>query len=527
MLYRTTNGGTSWNTANVEQLSSGYGIQDILMVDSLNGWACGGCDAGYSLWHTSNGGNNWVVASANDGRYSVSIRKTAAGLLVSDFYNHYLRLSIDGGISFKDIFKAPLDDVLLGMDFSDSLHGVLVASFRAGNPWYYTTDGGASWMPTSVDIESWSVYAEPSTSNCYAAPEGFSNGAYNTAIYHSTDYGKTWNIETQLSFRMNGHCTGINNTLYAQSNFCPSGSCGMYRSLDSGKTWTNLGGPGAPNDTRFITLSASCNRNLIIAGGTDFALYKAYDSGIGPTQITSNLSTIFQSHAQIFAGDTANVEIAVDLSANPDIIGSTAVSADYSIVFDPSIVEISHLKDIVPPNGWKISAINFGSDTITVSLVDTSSSPILAIENLGFVRFTALPTSSGANTLTHLSAVTIRTECKTITLVPDVENIGGLRLISVMGRNSVKSEKADEELLSVIPNPAGNTVNIAGQVLRSSAADISLIDMSGKVRIHFPNDHQYADKYLIDIHDLPTGIYSVVVTGQNGITVVRKLEIFR
>lgn len=515
-LSRTTDGGATWKEVNVDQLSGGlYGIQDIIMTDSLNGWACGQGSNGYSVWHTTDGGWNWRTAGTNDNRYSVCIRVTGAGIVISDFYHHNVRISKDNGITFNDVFASPSSDDLLGMDFSDPMHGVLVASFRSGSPWYYTTDGGSSWNSSNLNMESWSVYAQKGTSNFYATPEMWSTGSGGpTTVYHSTDNGMTWNVVSQLSFNMTGAITGTGSVLYAQAQYW--NSPGIYHSTDGGTSWKLLGGPGGFGDTRFIAVPSACRKSVIYAAGLDHTVYKAYDDGVDVGTLNQNTGVYmqYQPAARILSGDTADVQVTVKFPLNSKAIGFIPDEVEYSVKFDPAVIELSHISDIIPPTGWtrKSVAGTIGGDNIDITLTNTNKVPLAAVQNFGSIGFYALPPSSHHGTSVILSTLKLRTECNSISGIPDIES-GVLRAITVI-TNSVNDEaKVLRHGLQIFPNPAKQEIRIfcADGIFAKS---FKLIDITGRImKTLFQSELNDAN---ISVADFPSGIYALVAEYSDG-----------
>lgn len=516
-LFRTVDGGANWTETQVENLTSGYGIQDMFMSDTLNGWACGGCGAGYSLWRTGDGGMNWNTVGSSDGRYSVAIRKTAAGIVVSDFYQQHLRISKDGGTTFNDVFQPPKNDVLLGMDFTDDLHGVLIGSFRAGNPWYYTSDGGETWTGTTVNMESWSVHGQKGSPNFFAAPEGWSNQSYTpSSCYRSTDYGKTWSIVAVFPAQMIGHITGVGSTIYTQSEYPPGSTAGVYRSVDSGMTWTLLGGPNTSGDSRFIALPSSCHKNIIFAGGEDFNLYKAYDNAGAASQSLTGVRTQYQSAATIRSGDTANVQVGITFPANSKAVGFIPTEVEYSLRFDPTVVELSHLSDIIPPIGWVRKSVLLGDDSVDVTLADTIGAPISDKQNFGSIGFFALPPSAHHGTSVILSRLILRSDCATIIGLPDIES-GILRGIKVV-TSGVDEKIIFHSRLQIFPNPAQQTIRISspdGTFPRS----LIIFDNTGNIVrtiVQFELNNSE-----ISVSDLSSGSYSLVAEYSEGNAILK------
>ncbi len=118
-----------------------------------------------------------------------------------------------------------------------------------------TTDGGATWRYLSDSWNSQSVSAiaiNPGASNdVYVGTgrEGTGYASYEVGIYRSLDGGVTWNTplgETQfdgtsiraIAIDPNGANSQFATTMYV-ANGCDHG-CGLFRSNDSGFTWSRL-----------------------------------------------------------------------------------------------------------------------------------------------------------------------------------------------------------------------------------------------------------------------------------------------
>jgi photosystem II stability/assembly factor-like uncharacterized protein len=161
-----------------------------------------------------------------------------------------------------------------------------------------TTDGGGTWQFLSDSWESQSVSAiaiNPAVSNdVYVGTGRDDYGPYGLGIYHSLDSGSTWSnplggtqfdgtnirriaIDPDASIYVaNGYATGCAN------------NCGLWRSSDSGVTWSRLY-PSA-NGVYDVAIDATTRPSTLYLtedGGT----FKSTDSGQSWTLIHSVLQS--------------------------------------------------------------------------------------------------------------------------------------------------------------------------------------------------------------------------------------------
>lgn len=191
------------------------------------------------------------------------------------------------------------------------------------NTWYFgavaggvwkTIDGGANWSPIfdKADISSIGALAvAPSETNTLyvgtgeAAPRG--NITYGTGVYKSVDGGKNWkNVGLRDSRQIGAlivHPTNPDVVLVAALGhaFGPNQERGIFRTADGGKTWTkvlykdeNTGGidvvfdPHNPNVVFASLWQARRQPWFFSSGGPGSGLYKSEDNGVTWKQLTGN-----------------------------------------------------------------------------------------------------------------------------------------------------------------------------------------------------------------------------------------------
>jgi len=249
-----------------------------------------------------------VAALNQEGKTLVFIGAASGGVWKSE----------DGGTTFKPVFDKQ-DVQSIGAITIDPSNPKIVwvgtgeswtrNSVSVGDGIYKSTDGGESWnrmgLENSERINK--ILIDPKNSNTVYAcvPGKLWSDSPDRGLYKTTDGGKTWTLSLKGSNLSTG-CSGVSmdpknsSVLFAglwdfrrkgwtfrsggDGPDAQSGS-GLYRSTDSGKTWTEMeaGKDGLPKKPygRIEVEFAPSNDKIIYAfiEGVDSALYRSDDGG--------------------------------------------------------------------------------------------------------------------------------------------------------------------------------------------------------------------------------------------------------
>ena len=168
---------------------------------------------------------------------------------------------------------------------------ILYAGAADGGIWK-TTDGGGSWRPLwkfqdSMAIGSVAV-SESTPSTIYAATgedtPGYSPSYGGVGVYKSTDSGATWTQKSDAA-TLGARCTKIlvhptnRNIVYLATEN------GVHKSTDGGNSWTTVRGGHASD-----IVMAHDHPNTLYAGMWNDGLYKTTDGGGSWHRITSDVT---------------------------------------------------------------------------------------------------------------------------------------------------------------------------------------------------------------------------------------------
>ena len=363
-IFRTTDGGLSWQPTTTPQNVSGH-ITSIYMIDSLTGYASIYASKSI-LWKTVDGGVTWTnvpQTSANPISYANCVFPVVNGLVVTAWDptgQFYGGISYDGGATVTSVFKFGKGNFSNGIDFSTPQIGIVTMRQASDEPLaecWYTNDGGLSWNKGAQLDESWSVYAIKGTQTFFSLPEG-EKGSKNSQLFTSTDAGSHWNAITTSGLpgaTFTGHITGFGSRLYVQTEFDQKiADRGLYRSDDFGLTWKSVGGPSNERDTRFCVVG--CNGETVFAFDDFGGVYKTTDGGDGtiaggslngdPLSLTYNTISIATHYCQptTFTFPVFNQSCTL-LTIDTVILVDT--TGDFSLLHSPKLVTSSQNDSVV------------------------------------------------------------------------------------------------------------------------------------------------------------------------------------
>lgn len=215
---------------------------------------------------------------------------------------------------------------------------------------YKTTDGGITWNPTGLSFQLTHgdaslirrIFVHPVNTNDVVAC-----GA--TGMYKSNNSGTTWTHLLDSLFWDMVQDPGNPNILYAATGWVKNSNAGdaaIYKSTDFGDTWTklNTGIPPTGSVQRIKLCVAPSNTNYIYALTVDdvsgfYGFYRSSDAGT-TWQFLPPLLNILSSSEGFSTGGQGNYDLALYIDPNDHLkvyTGGVNIwgSADGAVNFDP------------------------------------------------------------------------------------------------------------------------------------------------------------------------------------------------
>jgi len=169
---------------------------------------------------------------------------------------------------------------------------IAVVGGTSAGPIYTSTNSGATWVSNSAPLRNWSCVASSADGNTLAAAVGGYDGTAGS-IYISTNAGMTWTASTSPARVWASIAVSADGTkLVAAVKY--SSPASIYRSWDSGATWTsnNLAGALYP----YGVASSADGSRLAVAAALG-AVYTSADAGVAWT--SNNIGSLVSDQACI------------------------------------------------------------------------------------------------------------------------------------------------------------------------------------------------------------------------------------
>ncbi|MEW5799227.1 MAG: T9SS type A sorting domain-containing protein [Bacteroidota bacterium] len=269
-------------------------FDDIVFVNKDYGWIAGGNGV---VYRTTNGGTTWTGTNSGKGYIrAIGFADTLKGWIGTFSLLRPLCSTTDGGITWSDVDLPGSDTAaagVCGIYVLDSLHIFAVGQYSGPAQFIKTSDGGKSWSVFMLDSVAHGLV------DCYFLnPDtGFAVGHIGTSvvstkqsvILQTTDGGTTW-MRIYVSdryytnawkiFFVNGNVAYVASETYSQT-ILPY----LARTIDSGKTWTSLPSPIDMQGVGFI----SPEHGWVSGWGSTF--YETTDSGKTFTKLSFGNNT--------------------------------------------------------------------------------------------------------------------------------------------------------------------------------------------------------------------------------------------
>ena len=208
VLYKTTNGGTTWSKQLLSSWSVGWNAQ---FVDANNGWATtmNGTQSNYTFYviRTTDGGASWSILSVPSMLSFFRFIDPLNGWMVSDSvssaWRHIQRTS-DGGVTWKEQMIDKTPGWLQAIQFLDANNGWTVGD---SGKIFSTVNGGTTWAQvTNTGNNSGHkalFFLNANVGWIGGRPFGTQGDGI---VLHTTDGGKSWTIQDSQTYEIYSIC---------------------------------------------------------------------------------------------------------------------------------------------------------------------------------------------------------------------------------------------------------------------------------------------------------------------------------
>lgn len=503
LLYKTTNGGVTWNELPSKGEFSGMNViplnKDTLVAYNLEKMIRS-FDGGVT-WQTCKSipdGNPWSTHFNQDGRFFYVIQNKivysknfgddwqAANTNVSDYHVYYV-------------------------DFKDSNVG-----YAFGDDWLKTTDGGENW----IHINGPEGFLHRRI--CFASDQVFYAGGMDGLLSKTEDGGQTWRpLQT-------GHTRII-------TDICFFNESEGYYSTDGWFYYTNDGGENWVGYGTYKVNSMDCTPNRTLYMACDDAQVIRLSVGgapLSPGYIGGN-NHVCTNEPQEYAINTlAGTQVQWTLPENTlnEVCGNKVVIA------------------FPEPGGYELSASlinNCGTSSIQTITIEAGAENLLSIEGkTNVIEDGAEHTyMSNGNSNSRYSwklegGKVDHQEGNSIEVTWGSAGTGRVKVFEINTSNQCRSyasldvniesklgiKEVWAEQFSVYPNPVRSVLSINLPLEIGQNSSLQLSSLPGNILWQKKLDG-IASTITLNVHDLPSGVYLMEIRSSTGICVAKKIVV--
>ena len=240
-IYRSTNGGTSWDPA-AAGLPVGKTIRSLI---SFGAYVFAGTE-GDGVYRSSDQGDTWAKTDVNNTLLAQQLVLTFCTKDQALFAgtDNGIYKSTDGGATFQRMLNGfPPNIGVFAWSLTASGSNVVAAVTVLFSPSealdgiFYSPDNGSTWHQATVPIEPTAVTAVASDGSSLAYAALFGQSSSVKGLYKSTDAGVTWTQRQALN-------VDIERLAANGSNVLAGDLFGAYYSIDFGESWAFSDPPG-------------------------------------------------------------------------------------------------------------------------------------------------------------------------------------------------------------------------------------------------------------------------------------------
>ncbi|MBI3766548.1 MAG: hypothetical protein HY277_08630, partial [Ignavibacteriales bacterium] len=270
-VYKSTNSGVAWSDLNATLSTLQYQSADY---DPTNTQRLYGGTQDNNLETSTNGGGLWIQRTTGDGGYSI-VDPVSPNIVYGQYVGGSLKRSTDYAVSFTEISPSGSSGGLFynPYEIAPGDHNTIV--FGRGDIWKTTSASTATsssgWTQIRGTIGGNVSAIGISSYDTYKIYIGTDNGR----ILITTDGGASWTDKSGFPYISDLAVDEDDAVCYASCG--GFGSTHIYKTTNSGSTWTNISGnyPNIPVNS--IVLRTTSPRMIFI--GTDVGVYRSTDDG--------------------------------------------------------------------------------------------------------------------------------------------------------------------------------------------------------------------------------------------------------